>query len=1173
MPHEFSKEQLDFLAKYLKPIEAKIKAKGTIFGRSKREEHNADVRREMEEMRGKYADWLAARDEVAGILDRVEISYDLSKIPEQKTKYDDLRKWHGEIVGRVRKAPEDAPIFTTGISEMGIVRREALGLDRRAKEAIENLPPPPKTGLFDNVIVDIDAMAAFANHPSLTEKAVKTALTDPTAEQSRKDAAAAHDNLCHTAKRFVVNLRQQVLGGGDQADLEKQALSTVVALRSDRVPHLKTLAEAISSGALSRMQTLSEGGDTVAAREVDRMEKMRTDAGKIGTAVTAINDKLAGLRSDLEEAEGFQEKRAILAEINAEKDRQAAMELRAQQMAAYEAATALRLEKMEAAENSRDAVDTLVSAIDPDSEDFEDQLAAWVDQRKEERAAAKPEDAEFPEVAPNERAYILAQIDRNEVFFAASAARVLVDAKMYPNEADVTEISASQHATLQKMLDTARVLYGKDKFDEAQEMYISARQLHMTFIGSRNFTLPAIPADAQPMSQQVEGELKSAAVQIDRVYGRGTDVTDFERRLDQLRRDADAAGSTEPQDFRAVLTDIGTLKRDLELALRTPPVTLPADDTAKQKAGEVADKINRDLLSLYRTEPIRESDIAGVHPNDLLVVIGDGGTKEYHRIKLRDDETVQRREDKRVPREAIDALRQKMQMLEVMKDIEGAGVGDAVDGAATDAENWRDAVMKGAPFYERVTKALVAFDKALADKKLKEWRMNGIADLQSQKDSFEKSYAANMLPKDAAERAEELLAAAKAKVDGTEDLKTRYNTASDKLDVIENRLAAKPKGDDPTLGRVLADLIKNGVQSFSTGPLNPAQMAEALRLQEQIAADLQKIKDLGQHGTGVQGALRKELGKHRTTLDTKSEQAITDIEQRIPTLEQSVHDKLAAVSVRPVDDPMKYLRQIAEFTGGVKQACVDQDAAKTEAETKKAAAKEAVAEVKITLNGVENLASKNEFKSIVESLQSQYDNASKAWNKGKGDAGTAISAFTPIISNAAELKTDLENLNTVHVGGESVDINGWGKAITDNLGKVARGAEAAGTLIETLYKQDDPPEDEAEKQALETAIGKVQATMGLVGNLNGQVAFSTGLQAIVDRAVAETDPAEKRKLLGSTRETVLTELRRINGHLDGDPAIGAYRDNPFDHGEHWPQLKATLLSCETEVLKSLNPGR
>ena len=66
------------------------------------------------------------------------------------------------------------------------------------------------------------------------------------------------------------------------------------------------------------------------------------------------------------------------------------------------------------------------------------------------------------------------------------------------------------------------------------------------------------------------------------------------------------------------------------------------------------------------------------------------------------------------------------------------------------------------------------------------------------------------------------------------------------------------------------------------------------------------------------------------------------------------------------------------------------------------------------------LASKVEYKAVFDSLEAQYKSADKAWNKGKGDAEAAISAFEPVISNARELASDLGNLTPVRTGGEMV---------------------------------------------------------------------------------------------------------------------------------------------------------
>lgn len=1170
MPFDFSDEQIRFLARYLSPLEGRIK-KWKLFQKKKtRQNNNREIAEAIETLKGDFSGWLTARD---ATLEKIEIGHDLSRVPEQKAKVAALRGRYLEIVTQVRAAPEDAPIFTQGSEDMRALGRLVDALAGEIDDAIAALVPPAPTELFDTSLAQVEAIAAFRDHPTLSLSVASKRLEDEDAEAQRATALGEHTRLCDAARVGITRLRDRFVAAGEGADLEKQARIAVMDLEAALKPVHASLSGAVASGATETLEEMSQGGDEVAARELARTDRLKADAERLDSALEKIDDKIDGLRQEAEDAEGFQEKRALLAQIAEETARRDALDERARQMDAYRASAAQRVEKMLGAVSLQAAAEGRLAEIDPEGDDLDAKLTEWVDQRPEGAkpiAPLDPDNTMSRKDLENEQGVILADIIYLKTAVARSASKIVVDAKLYPDETDVTEISTAQRDSLLRMLTLAEGLCGKDKHAEARALHRDVQSLWRDFIAARSFVLPELPENGPDLSKRVARAVKQLSASIERLWGMGGDHQPFRDRLKDLKDDAEAAKVEAVPDYRPILAEIDAMERDLALALREAAQLSPEDEDAKKEAGQTASKIAGALLSLYRTEPIAEGELATVHPNDLLVVVKDDGSKEYHRIKLRDDDTVQRREDKDIPREAIDALRQQMQMLEQMAASEVAGSADAVAAAALKAEEMRAAIAGGAEDYKRVTDALLAFDKKMADKKLKEWRMNGAEPLTARKDKFAASYAASMLPGDAATEAEQLLSEAEALVMATGPLKEKYKDVKETLDGIENKLSAKPKGDDATLGKVLADLIKNGPAAVSTGPLSITEMTEVQRLQQEITAALDKIKELGQHGTGVQGVLRKSLGEVRKTLETKSEQGVLKAEQDAATLDGQVDAELAKVQVKPSVDPMAYLRQIAALTKGAAKACEDKEAAQTRAGELRETAKTELAAAKTALDEATRLASKVEYKAVYDSLESQYKSADKAWNKGKGDAEAAISAFEPVISNARELASDLGNLTTVRTGGERVDLDGFETALKTNMGKVGEAAVAAGTVMTTLAAQS---EEQTGDDDLDAAMTKVRTILSEVAGLSNVIAFPPGLQGEINTTLAEADPVKKKADMATLRETVLSEIRKIANRIEDDPALEVYRDNPFDHGGSWPQFRATLLALETQVLKSLNPGR
>ena len=1173
MPFDFSDAQMRFLGRYLGPLEAMIQ-KRSLFRRKKtRQNNNREVAEAIATLKSDFSIWLEARDAAMEKIEEIEIRHDLSRVPAQAEKVAALRRRHLDIVTQVRAAPEDAPIFPQGVADMRTLGRLVDALAGEIDAAIAALVPPAPTELFDRSLAQVEGIAAFRDNPTLSPSIASKRLEDDGAETQRATALREHTRLCEAARVEVTRLRDRFVAAGEGADLEKRARIAVMDLELALKPVHASLSGAVALGATATLEDMSQGGDEVAAREVARTDRLKADAERLDRALEKIDDKIDGLRQEAGAAEGFQEKRALLAQIAEETDRRDALDDRARQMDAYRASAAQRVEKMLGAVSLQAAAEDRLAEIDPDADDLDATLTEWAEQRPEGArpiAPLDPDNAMSRKEIRTEQEVILANIVYLKTAVARSASKIVVDAKLYPDETDVTEISNAQRDSLLRMLTLAEGLCGKDKHAEARALHRDVQSLWRDFIAARSFALPDPPENGPDLSKRVTRAVKQLAASIERLWGMGGDDVPFRDRLKDLKDDAAAAEAEEVPDYRAILAEIDAMERDLALALRDAAQLTPEDEDAKQEAALTASKLAGSLLSLYRTEPIAEGDIAGVHPNDLLVVVQDDGSKAYHRIKLRDDDTVQRREDKHIPREAIDALRQQMQMLDQMAASEVAGSTEAIAAAAQKAEEMRAAIAGGAADYKRVTDALLAFDRKMADKKLKEWRMNGAEPLTARKAKFASSYAASMLPGDAATEAEQLLSEAEALVAATGPLKEKYKDVKGTLDGIENKLSAKPKGDDATLGKVLADLIRNGPAAVSTGPLSIAEMTEVQRLQEEITAALDKIKELGQHGTGVQGVLRKSLGEVRKTLETKSEQGVLKAEQDAATLDGQVDAELARVQVRPSDDPMAYLRQIAALTKGAAKACEDKEAAKTRAGELRESAKTELAAAKTALDEATRLASKVEYKAVFDSLESQYKSADKAWNKGKGDAEAAISAFEPVISNAKELASDLGNLTPVRTGGEIVDLDGFEAALKTNMGKVGEAAVAAGRVMSTLAAQS---EDQSGDADLDAAMTKVRTILGEVAGLSNVIAFPPGLQGEIDTTLTERDPVKKKADMATLRETVLSEIRRIANRIEDDPVLEVYRDNPFDHGGSWPQFRATLLALETQVLKSLNPGR
>lgn len=1155
MPEDFTTEQLRFLSKYLKPIEARIQQKTLFSKKSKREANNEEVEKALETLKSDFATWLSHKQETAQLLDQIALKYDLSLIPAQKARHEELQKRFDQIVERVRSAPAEAPEFSTASWEASMLRVEIRALDHAAEGALNALTPPPVTALFDETLEKVDALAQFEDHPVLTEKIATTPLEKASAEATRQTAYDDHKDLCDTARATIDGLKTQATQDGDIPALEKQALTAFHTLKDARQAPLKQLADAVAAGAKTQLRKLGEDGNEVAQRDQERRKRLRKDIKGLNAAMDKIDEKIEGLQEDLSEAEGFQERRGLMADILAESERRAELDYRARQMEAYRAAAPKRLELIE---NAQEAL----GFFPADSDDIDGAVTDWAQNRTGPDIVPLEDDNQA-----DQKKIIEANIIQLSAAVARSREKIVVDAKLYPDEPDLTEISDEQAAMLRQMLNVAEGLCARDRYPEARALHDDALALWRQFVASRSFVLPDLPIEQADEAEQVQARLKEIAVNLDRLWGMGADADALRDRHDALAEQANQIAEAkllrnEPPDYRDCMVGLDALARDVALGLKAAAQPSTADLAAQELAHQTANAISESLTKLYRTERVPEGKLGSIPPDNLLELDVEGG-KAFFEIQTRDDGTIKRRKDKTIPREAIAALNQQMQMLQMMAESGAAGCAAAVTEASQKAADMQKAITEGGENYARVVSALKDFDKIMGDKKFKEWHMSGLQDLEARKTKFEDSYAGSMLPADAAAEAQGLKDEAQAKLDGVATLKEEHEAVTKKLDQIENKLAAKSKGDDPTLGKLLADLIKNGLPKIQTSTLDSIDdMARAIALESDIKNALAEIMEMGQHGTGIQGDLRKELERLRTKLGTKSEQGVATAKAGADALDALVDNTLAEMTVRPAVDPMKYLEQIAKLTTGVAKASREKLDAREKATELKAEAKAALEEVSTTLSASDSLSSKPEYKAVYESIKSRYESGSKAWNKGKGDPDLAISTFEAVVSNAEELLADLKSLTKIKKMDETVDLDGFEKALIANVRKVASAANKVAELINT---QVETSEEQKADQALQTAIDKVEKVLDLVGNLEDAPKFSSKVKKELEGALALTDETARKAALAKAHAQAQSEIRLIRTHLAEDPSMKVYRDNPFDHGGSWPQLQAALLNFENQL--------
>lgn len=1178
-------EQARFLAKYLQYVPKKKKLRAATFA-------------ENESVKKAFVQFEKVRGEVYGLLSQVEAALSAAQVKHsvfiattgagdptfqaafdtEKQAMDAARAKAGEQVRIAQTAKEDAPKFAECAAALDLILQDLTALRSRVPT-----PPPAATagtGHISACLDEVGELKRFADVKEFTFASAQTLLADPVHEAKRKSRLADHDALCDDTARKISDLLNKVTGrsAATVAKACDTADALVLKLRKDRAEKIRSLAFHLNATAMTEMDELAKDGDPLAEREVFRSKEIAKARKQMLKAVTSLKTEIAEKKARLdaapdpakgEEPMGFGQKQALLAEIAQLEDRRAEILERSQQMRQYRRSTGARLD---AIQQSAKDMDTARGFLDGDG------VAAM-------KAAARAQNLRWPpQSIPSENKALL-QGERGEdgTFaggrlqnlrekFARSHERISVDARMFPNEKDLTDINDEQHKLLDRMLTKANAMVNQDRLGEADFLMTEADKLWLKFVGANKFSLPERSEAPPNARERVDAAIRDVTVLLDRFWGQGGDAdgslrTELTRIRDELAKPKKAMPFIEAESALSLLE-----ARILEAMSTFQPAA--ADAAARTKAADTQNKLTAELAKLYKTKVVAEKDIASVPRDMLLTVKGDGGAVTYYQILAKQEETVERRDDKDIPRETLAQLYEQASTLELLAASSAPDCADAIAAAVDRAAKLLKNVQDGGPDYKYVAEQIKKV-AAIVPKDGAPWVPTGLVDAKTEFEDFKKTYTTRLTAAKARTEIDRLHQAFVTLGKAAKDLEAEHKRVGAVLDALEKDLSDGRGASKGNPAEVLKKMVKDGpeklLKEVISAPLSKQDKDKWDALVAALKADIVALKDAGKDGKSLEGDLTKRIRAARQSLDTRSEAGIARAETAAQDIRADMDKMLGELDPANASLGMPYLASLAAFLKGAREGAGHAATLRSEIKEVKAAIDKALGKAKASLDSHgDSLKTHNEYLNVYQSIKKQAENTTKSFDKSD-DAEWALSQYKLQKSSAEELRKELEDLTVVSTSKTiSVDMKAWQEALDTNIGKVASAAEAAAKALLSKATEDTV---QAQDKTLQDAATAAAAALRQADEAHGKrlVRMKPAVTKAVADAVAEADSDKRRDLLATARELALADVRRIRSVTDSDPFLKIYRENPFDEGLHWAQFIATLHGLEVKILKQLKP--
>ncbi|TLP56798.1 hypothetical protein FEE96_20360 [Parasedimentitalea maritima] len=1165
---ELTSTQLTFLANYLHVVPS-----AGMFKRKKAKQ-NAEIEHN-EKVKQDYQSYLEKKAEVDSLLDAIramlgQCSQALKSIPKGQVNaevldfretvvtltksYTSIKQAVDGIHVSITNADSENPEFEQGRRSLETHQVNLVYL--KAK-----IPDQPKLiedgtiGVLFKKRTEIQSLKQFEDTKLLSESIVRLELPDEVAERQRSQALADHDLLCRKCRdridAMIVDAQNP-----DKASLRDSLVSSagdlVEKLKGDRQPIIDILINAINGHAHDKIAQLMADGSPVAAREMQRTKIITESLKTLNRQTDALTLDVTELRVAFADAKPGVAKREAAAAFHEAQAQLDELVARKRRLEAYEALMAQHAAKIAEAESEL-------------WEWFEDPVETVTNLLADPETKLRPPGEPSLEMLVGNGGMYFNQANQYET----DRKRVVLDAKLFPDEEEITYLDEDQFNILMSIIDEGKKLAEAGKNPEAEFAFIKARSLHQVFRESARMALP--PAQEPPLSEieKLNKQLASFNVELDRFWGRGGDEQNTLRtQLKKIAKARDIEVAKDVPDVASIQAHADNFDKALAQAIAAY-VPQQRDQLARDRAQDAKNEILQGLLSMYNTKELQEAQLADV-PSDKLLVIEQDGVTKYFEIKTERGGTQDKVSDKHIPREAMDLLLEQATMLELLAQSQSPDCFAEIEAAVAKGQADLAAISKGGPDYDYVAKQVKECTKLLAAKRFSSWVPDGLYELKVEFENFKDNYITGYLPAKAKLKVDELHAALEAKKVEATALSKAYDKAEIVVKRVEAKLAGGKKAPKPNLADQLRDLIKKGPGALMLGYTSaPGELKEADAL---LARMKKALEDIGPalESDGLEGEFKSDINTARQTLETKSETGIRTAKAKAEAIEAKIDGKMAEFD--PSSNGLKALEDFAKFLEKEAKGASDRKAAVAEFESGKEKVEASLKHAAATLEKEKStLASYTEYKNVYDAMKAQFDATKKITDPVQG-----VAQIKPQISSAKQLDDELQNLSVIKSGkATGPDFPGWEDALKTKMENISQSASnVADSIIDKAkYKPSGVAEEDKALEELKDAAADVAGTLRLVTYPNFKKILTLDKNIAVEAAaaLADTNTVTRKKALALVREKALAEVRRIRTEMDAHPALKVYRGNPFSN-KSWDGFASALHGFDVDVLTKLQPA-
>jgi hypothetical protein len=911
------------------------------------------------------------------------------------------------------------------------------------------------------------------------------------------------------------------------------------------------------------------------ARTVVRSDQIAAEIPGLQAAVDKLGKRMKELQAERAKEPNLAAKKALEAEYNAASAQKKQIATRLAQLDAYRAGEDARLNTLILGREKLAGVDAAGDAMLAKAGDRQDAAFNGL------RAVA-----EEPDFTPFDKAVLDEKDAELRAQFLRSSQRVMRTDRIYPNEPDVTEISAKECAALVKLLDVAMALVKSGDFPLASAAQKDAQRLWMEFVQGNKHALPIVP-DAPPEPAELLGSrLKRLEPRVLDLSARGHPraKTMVNARL-ELAANVLAETQQETVGWKQLTLEVVDFEQRLAKAEAELPV---ASSTRGSRAAKASgQKVNAALLEMYRTEKIADpSKIEdptrdwgpGGPPKDLIpleqvLTVGEGEDAQHYRIRTYETggKDVDRRQNKDVPREMMAHLRSRGETLALMSSTLAQGMEDDIVQYAAETEALLGAVSsaEGQAAYEEIAAILKSIAGWLVERPLDKYIPDGLVEAKRDLGVFKKEYLTQM-PHAALAGAKKLKEEFTALREKGSALRQQYRELGERITGVHLELSSiltdSGMGSGEEIGARMGRLFNGEAAALAKKAkgLDPAVKKRIEDAQEKMMAQVD-ARTAG--ANNFEGQWRQQLEDAWRMKEGLSQTAITTASTTVDKIVREIrafHDKLDGIDKLKDQALLDFLGEIAtrmeDGANGAQTSTaleVDWDA------KRKAAGDQLKAIEKVKLGDRTNA---EELKGRVSAMKARLEATEKQVKKFL-DRNWGIEQMASLAKELDQLYADVTGDPPKKKREVSKILAApRAQAVQTMLQRLVTEAAAAADIIDTRVAGDAMQgttyarQIDAAKQALRNVRGLPDAST--------LVALCTQIDA---NRPGSKGPEPDHEATLQRREKALAELNRIRRALETHPAVTVYRGNPFDSGRVYPLVMGAFHQAEIGILVSVDP--